>query len=38
MVVSLMDVVLVAILGAIVVVLYSVYRFTRKHKEEKRMK
>lgn len=36
--VSLMDVVLVAILGAIVVVLYSVYRFTRKHKEEERMK
>ena len=38
MVVSLMDVVLIAILGAIVVVLYSVYRFTRKHKEEERMK
>ena len=32
MVVSLMDVVLVAILGAVVVVLYTVYRFVRTKK------
>ena len=34
-VISAMDVFLA---GAAVVVLYSVYRFTRKHKEEERMK
>ena len=32
MVVSLMDIVLVAILGAVVVVLYTVYRFVRTKK------
>ena len=37
-VISAMDVFLVFLAGAAVVVLYSVYRFTRKHKEEERMK
>ena len=37
-VISAMDVFLVFLAGAAVVVLYSVYCFTRKGKEEKRMK
>ena len=37
-VISAMDVFLVFLAGAAVVVLYSVYRFTRKYKEEERMK
>jgi|GEM_PF-2216354 hypothetical protein len=37
-VISAMDVFLVFLAGAAVVVLYSVYRFTIKHKEEERMK
>ena len=37
-VISVMDVFLSFLAGAAVVVLYSVYRFTRKHKEEERMK
>lgn len=37
-VISAMDVFLVFLAGAAVVVLYSVYRFKRKHKEEERMK